>query len=544
MRADSLAGKLRKHSYCDFWKEVKLINNCKAPLPSNIDGTCGSENIAELWRQHYYELFNCIKNDAFIPDNVDPSENLMITPDEIQKAIINLENNKACGVDHITAEHLKHASPKVIPLLVFCFYGFFKHGILPESMIAVQLVPVIKDKTGKINSKNNYRPIALASVLSKVLETIILSRIAMYISTNDNQFGFKKKHGTDMCIFALKELLSKYHGLNTTMFLCFIDSSKAFDKINHSKLFLKLTQRGVPKYIVRILAFWYSNQLVQIKWGSSVSTSFKVSNGVRQGGILSPYLYNVFMDDLSSRLNKCKTGCIVGNTVINHLMYADDMVALSPCSAGLQELLSICSQYGEQFDITYNAEKSNIMIVRSKDDRRSVFPQFFLSNKTIDTCNEAKYLGHYISDDLSDDKDIQRQCSKLYAQANMLKRRFHMCSSDVKASLFRAYCTPLYTAHLWGRYRAKSLHRLNVAYNDALRLLMRVPRWHSASQLFVSLGLPTFKALLRNLMYRFMCRLNESTNDILMQLTDPSKSSIRYSSILWRHWHKSLFVVH
>ena len=101
-------------------------------------------------------------------------------------------------------------------------------------------------------------------------------------------------------------------------------------------------------------------------------------------------------------------------------------------------------------------------------------------------CKEVKYLGHCISDDLTDDKDIHRQCCKLYAQANMLKRKLYMCSTDVKASLFKAYCTPLYTAQLWGSYQVKSIHRLNVAYNDALRLLLRIPRWHSASQLSVS----------------------------------------------------------
>lgn len=85
------------------------------------------------------------------------------------------------------------------PLFSLCV-SFFKHGILPESLIAVQLVPVTKDKTGKINSKDNYRPIALASTLSKVLERILLDRIELYIFTNDNQFGFKEKHETDMHI--------------------------------------------------------------------------------------------------------------------------------------------------------------------------------------------------------------------------------------------------------------------------------------------------------------------------------------------------------
>ena len=115
----------------------------------------------------------------------------------------------------------------------------------PESMISVILVPVIKDKTSKINSKDNYRPIALASVLSKVLEYIILDRIEMYLVTHDNQYGFKRKHGTDLCIYALKEIIMRYRNLNSSVFLCFLDASKVFDRVNHEKLFVKLADRGI-----------------------------------------------------------------------------------------------------------------------------------------------------------------------------------------------------------------------------------------------------------------------------------------------------------
>ena len=148
-----------------------------------------------------------------------------------------------------------------------------------------------------------------------------------------------------------------------------------------------------------------------------------------------------------------------------------------------------------------------------------------------------EYLGHYISDD----KDIHRQRCKLYAQANMLIRKFHKCSLEVKVSLFKAFCTPLYTAHLWSNYRARSLQKLKVAYNDALRLLIRVPRWHSASQLFVNLRVPTCQALLRNLMYKFMCRLDESGNSLIVSLINPINSSNRFSSLIRRHWRNSLY---
>lgn len=114
-----------------------------------------------------------------------------------------------------------------MPLLAMCFTGFLTHGYLPDSITTVVLVPVIKDKAAKLNSLQNYRPIALASILSKVLENILLTRLEMYLLTSDNQFGFKKKHGTDMCIYALKEIVGKYHRQNSSVFLCFIDATKA-----------------------------------------------------------------------------------------------------------------------------------------------------------------------------------------------------------------------------------------------------------------------------------------------------------------------------
>ncbi len=91
----------------------------------------------------------------------------------------------------------------------------------------------------------------------------------------------------------------------------------------------------MPEYIVRIHPV-YAHQLMRVKWGNKVSAPFGVSNGVRRGGILSQILFNVYMDELSECLNVCKIDCMIGNTLVNHIMYADDLVVFSPSSAGLQ----------------------------------------------------------------------------------------------------------------------------------------------------------------------------------------------------------------
>ena len=125
------------------------------------------------------------------PNN--PFSEIVVDGNMVMEAIKELGLNKSAGIDGITAEHLKYA-PKELPhLLSMCITSFFSHGYHTESMLSVIIAPVIKDKAGNINAKDNYRPIALASIISKVVEIIMLNRMETYLITQHNQFGFKKK---------------------------------------------------------------------------------------------------------------------------------------------------------------------------------------------------------------------------------------------------------------------------------------------------------------------------------------------------------------
>ena len=129
------------------------------------------------------------------------------------------------------------------------------------------------------------------------------------------------------------------------MYSVFLDASKAFDRTNHSLLFKKLISRKVPVCWVRLLASWYGNQQMLVKWGNTFSEPFHVTNGVRQGGVLSPYLYALYLDELSEKLNLVRAGCCIGSTCLNHLMFADDICLFAPTLKGMQCLLDVCCAY-------------------------------------------------------------------------------------------------------------------------------------------------------------------------------------------------------
>ena len=158
-----------------------------------------------------------------------------------------------------------------------------------------------------------------------------------YLSNSDNQFCFKSSHSTDLCIYTLKEFIG-----------------------DHCVLFNKMIKKRVPLFMIKLLVFWYSRQRMFVLWGNTCSTSFCVTNGVKQGGIISPMPFNLYMVDLSLKLNYSGIGGYIGTSFVNHLcyVYADDLCLISLSSSGMQHLLNICKEYAFTHKLLYNGSKS------------------------------------------------------------------------------------------------------------------------------------------------------------------------------------------
>ena len=172
----------------------------------------------------------------------------------------------------------------------------------------------------------------------------------------------------------------------------FLDASKL-----NTLLFQKLIDRKLPGYIIRTMVYWYASQTMHVLWSGILSHGFHVANGVRQGDILSPYLFNVYIDDLR-----------VARAAMNHFMYSDDLVLFSPSSVGLRALIAVCERYG----INHEIRKSAIMICRGHYMKNVHPPLYTLNGEVIKEVDNVRYQSHIISNNGKYDKDIMRQCQE------------------------------------------------------------------------------------------------------------------------------------
>ena len=225
------------------------------------------------------------------------------------------------------------------------FNGMLQHGFVPTSFLKGTMSPVVKDNNGDLSDTSNYRGITLGSLPSKLFEIAIQIKTSHLLTTDDLQFGFKPKTGTNHALYCLKSTVDHFINHGSRVYVAFLDCSKAFDRISHSGLFTCLMKRDIPLSILMCLIFWYSNMYSMVKWGSEISSSFPVPLGIKQGGINSPDFFSCYFDGLTKLLKSMKMGCHIGSMFLASIFYADDIVLLAPTRHALQQMIIKCESY-------------------------------------------------------------------------------------------------------------------------------------------------------------------------------------------------------
>ena len=502
----------------------------------------GQNEITQLWENYFRNLLNsshdvCNKQSVLTALETCTATGRFSCID-IVATFKTLKSGKSAGLDGLYAEHFKFACDELSVLMSLVINAMVLHSYLPNDLMDTVIIPIVKNKKGNVTDIDNYRPIAITSIFSKVLELLILEKYSSFLDTSANQFGFKSKHSTDMSIFAMQQVVDMYSSLSSPIYICYLDASKAFDRINHWTLFKKLLHRGLPLLIVRLFVFWYTSQHFVIQWGQCLSQKINVTNGVRQGGILSPIFFNVYVDDLSIELSAMKTGCNLNGVSMNSFLYADDTVLVAPSPMALQKLLNCCEKFARKNDMLFNITKTVCMFIRSKKFKHLTMPNMYLNGKTLKVVKSEKYLGVKISDDMHDDDEITSQMRSVYGRGNLIIKNFKHCDDSVKLQLFKTFCCNIYCCQLWSMYKKTTYRKINVAYRRIFRYFMKIDNGTSVSSAMLYHNVDSLDVVVRKAIFNFRKRIMESGNVIIKTLVT---SLFFLESNLCKRWKNILF---
>ncbi|XP_037866696.2 uncharacterized protein LOC119628475 [Bombyx mori] len=529
IKMNILATKHEQKDFRGFWKQTRRLSP-KAGIPVSIDGECEPVRIANLFRNHFRVQSPGQLSRGADAGVVDPSRPSHVPPrittKEITKIIMNMTKGKSPGHDHLSIEHFQHAGPHLPRLLALLYTFCIRHSYLPGALMRTVVVPILKNKTGDVSDRNNYRPISLATITAKVLDAVLERQVSDHLTLSDAQFGFRPMLSTECAILSLKHVVGYYTERNTPVYAVFLDLSKAFDLVRYDLLWGKLRQTGVPGPYVDLFSHWYEYQTNQVRWSNTLSEEYRLECGVRQGGLTSPALFNLYINELIEALGEARVGCSIDGHCVNSISYADDMVLLSPSIGALRRLLSICERYAESHGLRYNVKKSELLVFKAAKTKPSYVPPVTLGGTPLKRVTEFKYLGHIVTEHLKDDADIERERRALAVRCSMLARRFYRCTAQVKVTLFKAFCQSLYTCTLWVRYARRTYNALRVQYNNAFRMLLGLPRYCSASGMFADAHVDDFSSIIRKRTASLMRGVRASTNNILMVIGNKPECAV------------------
>jgi exonuclease III len=553
--AESLASTDRR----DMWNEVQRIKRSGSSLPSVVDGLQGEKDVCGLFERKYSELYSSVGYDEAgmheLEDHISSlsrgicaeqlcyCDHIIDVPD-VEHAIRKLKRSKSDSCPLLVSDHFINAPHDICVHLSLLFTAMLMHCMVPSKMLHSVLVPIPKSTKKSLGDSNNYRSIAISSIVGKVLDNIIIHRHSDVLLCSNLQFGFRANHSTSQCTFVLQEVVDHYTSHGSSVYVTLLDASRAFDRVNYVRLFSLLLKRGLCAMTARLLLRSYVLQSMCVRWCNTLSDPFSCANGVKQGGVLSPLLFSVYMDELLGRLSSSGVGCHIEGEFVGGISYADDLTLLAPSLSASRTLLRICESFGEEYDVLFNPTKSQALIFQSPS---TLFPlinrgRLSLNDSYIDFVSHAVHLGTFIGEN-GFDRNIQRAQHELYARVNSLHAKFHFCTYDVLRTLFISYCTSFYGSCLWKLGRT-DLEPLAISWRKCIRRLFDLSNRTHSRFIPSIIGLPDLPTLLLNRFARFYSRCFYSPNSIVASCARASLASKSNVNMNVNHLCFSLNVDH
>ena len=476
-------------------KEMKNTlgkKNLGQSIPDSLDGKVTHDSILERFRECYEELYNSAGTEqamdmikAMLQNVI--QENTLPALREIGKVTGKLVK-QACGrmlpgktdvTEVYTSDVFLNAPDSLFDTLAAIFRSYLVHGTVSLQILCCAFLPLFKGGVKNPGIFDSYRAIAGASQLLKLFEYVILLVWGDVLGSDSMQFGFKSGVSTTQCTWLVNEVTSYFMRRGTAVTACLLDCSKAFDKCRFDKLFDKLIAKGLPAVVVRVLVFVYEEQEGWVKLGGKKSSLFRITNGTRQGSVLSPVLFSVYLDDLLIGLRKLQLGCHIGGWWFGALGYADDLILLAPNREVLQAMLVVCQSYAREHNLVFSTDpvpaksKTKCMHFCGRMGHVKYPAPVKLEGEDLPWVEKAEHLGHTLHQSVTMDKDCNRARASFIDRSVDVRQQFSFASPDLTLQMVQVLCSDGYGSMLWNLQSAESYFK---SWNTCVKLVHGVLR--------------------------------------------------------------------
>ena len=485
IRKDKFLDACLNNKVSDILQDIKKMRSPSSKSANVIDGHDNREDIANHFKDTYNRIYNThkdgdelndfmrVNNDKIDHSDIDLLDK--ITPELVKNIIQNFSNDKNDSVFDWKSNALKAGVDSLAAPLCDLLRSLIIHGHIPQVFLLCSLVPIVKNANESKLSSNNYRLIAISSLILKIFDHILIVLSEPNLNPSCYQYGFQKGKSTGLCTWTLTETINFFRNRNTPVFLCLMDLTKAFDLVKLSLLFQKLSQKVSP-ILIRFLVFSYIHQECVVSWDGVQSSSFSIANGVRQGAVLSPALFNIYIDSLFEDLRKSGVGCVINELYFGCVGYADDIALVAPSREALQQMINICQAFFDLHGIKISTNpdakktKTKVLVYGVQNDLASLV----LGDKPLPFVDSWKHLGHTISTDESPDKDMNLRRRELIGQIHSLHQELRGQDPRVMMKLIRIYLLHLYGCPMWDIHSTESA-KLWATWHRIIKMTFHLP---------------------------------------------------------------------
>lgn len=497
---------------------IKLMYSDGTPIPIHI--------CASVLNDTFVKSFSCASistNPDLPPTFFLPMDPIIIDSEGITALIENLKLSSSSGVDGVNSKFLKNTKIYSSIILSMLFHQSLLHGCLPEDWKVGKVIPL--HKTGDAHCPNNYRPISLTSVPCKVLEHIIYSNIVNFLESNSffypAQHGFRKSFSCETQLLSFTNDLHIALDRGSQVDCIFLDFSKAFDKVSHKLLFLKLDRLNMDANVLAWIKCFLNNRSQFVQANGTDSFSSPVNSGVPQGSVLGPLLFLIYINDLpdcvSSSISLFADDCVIYREIANE---SDTSI--------LQSDINALSNWCTLWHMELNTNKCKAMRVSRQYNPRL---NYAIQNVSLESVSSYKYLGVHIAFNLSWKTHIEYVTNNANRMLGYIKRNFSLAPASLKLLLYTTLVRSKleYASSIWDPGQETLIYTLERVQNRSARFISsNYHRTASVTSMKITLSLPDLivrRLISRLCLFHKIYHLNPSLRNKL--LTPPDYISPR-----------------